>query len=383
MANEESGGARPQSPRRVSGPGAIEIEGQGHDYDFPTIDFLFKNTGSTSALLWKFGIELLDFEIDPTPDLVFTYKVPGATVRSFEPGGVPPTGSLVISATNVGWGPARDVEVLLRESVLNRLFPSAERTFRGEIEAASTREILRLQPRQLDPGEVTRYRERSSARNVRPHSLAVPSAPIGTLMLAWQASDTKGGRHANDREASPVESFHYSELHLTPTGFVCAAGYFPAAEMPSTSTYCTILDPDRGVHTRTYPIARKIGPGDVERFHILVGATKSSLLRVRFKFWIDSDDIVESAVFAIHVYNPWDSGLTDIYIDGEELQRREAEIDRRLAELDRDSQDPVVQHQHLELLMERTRRSLQRPKGGAHDSPFLPAGARQPRSRRR
>ena len=41
-------------------------------YAFPTIDFKFKNTSTTTAFLWKFAINVLHVEIDQTPILDFT-----------------------------------------------------------------------------------------------------------------------------------------------------------------------------------------------------------------------------------------------------------------------------------------------------------------------
>lgn len=366
MANEESDGASQRGRRRARQPGAIKIERQGYDYEFPAIDFLFQNTGSASALLWQFGIDVIHADIDPTPELEFTYDVPDATFD--EIGKVHVTGPLIISAENIGWGPALDAEILLHEPLLDQLFSSTERTFRGEITSGRAQEILRLQPRPLDPSDLMSYDKRSWATDeYRPRRLAVPSVSMHELMLTWEASDTKNGRHQGEGEASHTDRSYISHLHLASSGFVCITYQVMARMIGSTSTYCAILDPDRGTHTRTYPIAREIPPGDVERFHILVGATKSSRLRARFKFWIGSDDIVESNAFMIDIHNPRGSGLDKRYIDGEELLRRETELDRRLTKLSQDSQD------RFRLTMERDYLRRQRAEAGAQDAPFLPA----------
>jgi hypothetical protein len=68
-----------------------------------------------------------------------------------------------------------------------------------------------------------------------------------------------------------------------------------------------------------------IPAGGVERFHILVGASKSCNLRLRFKFSIDKNQVVASDEFTIRIWNPRNSGLENMYMDGQELSRRETE----------------------------------------------------------
>jgi hypothetical protein len=65
---------------------------------------------------------------------------------------------------------------------------------------------------------------------------------------------------------------------------------------PSDTTYGAIIDPSVGPYEKKYPISRKIAPGDVERFHIMVGSSMSCHLQVRFKFFIDQTTVIESEI---------------------------------------------------------------------------------------
>jgi hypothetical protein len=54
----------------------VEIEKVEFRHFFPTIDFKFLNSGRGKALLWRFTISVTAVEIDPTPELEFSFNVP-------------------------------------------------------------------------------------------------------------------------------------------------------------------------------------------------------------------------------------------------------------------------------------------------------------------
>jgi Tfp pilus assembly protein PilF len=83
----------------------------------------------------------------------------------------------------------------------------------------------------------------------------------------------------------------------------------------SDTTYGVIIDPSKGSYEQKYPISRAIPPGDVERFHIMVGASMSCYLQIRFKFFIDEATVIESGIFDIHIWNPRKSGWHHEYTD--------------------------------------------------------------------
>jgi hypothetical protein len=97
----------------------------------------------------------------------------------------------------------------------------------------------------------------------------------------------------------------------------------PASLPPAVGSGVSNVDPVLGTQERVYPIARVIPPGEAERFHILIGATRSATLRLRLKFWIGKDAIVTSDGFIVHIWNPDGSTLNDHYKDGEHLSRLE------------------------------------------------------------
>src|SRR6516165_1004812 len=88
-------------------------------FNFPTIDFKFQNTGRATAFLWRFVIEILKAEVDVRPNLEFSYRVDGK--------------DLVVAVTNTGWGSACDCSILVTEPTLNRSFTDIKRSHRGTI----------------------------------------------------------------------------------------------------------------------------------------------------------------------------------------------------------------------------------------------------------
>ena len=87
------------------------------------------------------------------------------------------------------------------------------------------------------------------------------------------------------------------------------------APLMSTVTYITIIDPSKGPHEQTYPISHKIPPGDVERFHIMIGSPMSCHLTLQFMFSIDKAKIIKSEEFDVEIWNPRNSGWQNYYKD--------------------------------------------------------------------
>jgi hypothetical protein len=373
-----------------------------HDYNFPTIDFKFQNTGATTAVLWQFAIEILEAEVDPTPELEFRYAVDakrfvfrvGADAGSFDG-----DNTLQVYAINNGWGAAYSCETILEEPALNHFFTEEQRRFIGSIESGGNKQILRLLPTWINLGRFKEFHERAmqvakeemerclpeflgwnkhmtvqsgyapdaleksyreyqketrarfeqqwfmtAASNRFPfgtkgasvsntNSDRLPVVPISALTLRWKCKDAKGRQR--EERATAEGPGHNRELYLTANGFMCIEHWHALCVMPSDVTYCTIIDPSLGPHERIYPISRMIPPGDVERFHILIGASKSCNLRLRFKFSSDRAKVSMSDEFAVQIWNPRGSRLKDDYKDGEQLKRREAELKSKTA-LDQD-----------------------------------------------
>jgi hypothetical protein len=300
----------------------IQIDDVGDgSYAFPTIDFKFHNPGGTSAVLWQFAIEVLEAKLDLTPVLAFTFGVGfkrstrGPLVR----GGYPAGGELVISMVNHGWGQASDCEAILDEPTLNQFFSEDQRRFIGGIESQEKKQILRL--------SLNRDNEQ------------FPRIPIHELSLKWRCKDANGQMLEGQDLAQGRGDL--GELYLSPSGFEYHRMHAVYEKLFSDVTYCTIIDPLLGAHERAYPISRVIPPGEAERFHILVGATRSAALRLRFRFSIGKDAVVTSDEFTIHIWNPSGSGWDSDYIDGQQVERRERELKAK-AELNKDERRELL-----------------------------------------
>ena len=96
-----------------------------------------------------------------------------------------------------------------------------------------------------------------------------------------------------------------------------------------------IIDPSVGPYEKKYPISRKIAPGDVERFHIMVGSSMSCHLQVRFKFFIDRISVIESEIFNMSIWNPRNAQWQYKYIDDKDaLKSRYSLYGRELTQPD-------------------------------------------------
>jgi hypothetical protein len=292
---------------------------RGHKICFPAIDFKFQNAGDATAFLWRFDICLLQVEVDRTP--FFSVL-----------DGVSEDGALRVYVRNNGWGAAHDCNLVLHEPTLDRLFPASSCRYTGTIGSDASVLAFRLTPDLVAPGiwEVEQDASKllptespiaGKSFSSRLEDISPPGIMLEHAHVLW---DCKGEGEGNSY--SGQVAFHFgsrrSRVVLTSTGFVEArvgGAVFSAAG--SDITYISILNPAEGLRERTYPISRKIAPGDVERFHIMLGSTMSCRVRVKFRVFIDTTSIIESDEFNLQIWNPGDSGYTYYYRDGSELVR--------------------------------------------------------------
>jgi hypothetical protein len=165
---------------------------------------------------------------------------------------------------------------------------------------------------------------------------------LGAITCSWKSKDEKGKEYTGKDWASPQD---YDSIALTEGGFIGIPRvplHIQACLMNSDTTYVTIIEPAKGPHEVTYPISRRIAPGDVERFHIMVGASKSSKLRLQFKFYVDKDHIVQSEMFDVDVWNPKNSGWEKYYEDNSALSREK--IDREIDRLKKEAQGGKIDY---------------------------------------
>jgi hypothetical protein len=278
------------------------------------VDFKFQNSGDATAFLWKFAIRVVNAEIDKTPVLSFSNQVSGD--------------ALEVKITNDGWGAACDGRFRLQVPVLDALFPESVLRQTTSIASGASQSVFRLTKALAVPGKW----EANIGSRISPFERCDKD------FRAWDPS-TRGRSHRFGLEEGSVDwecrsedseqkhqgqsviRFENPPIVLTPNGFseidVPPCAYSPAA---SDVTYISMLDPFQSEHERVYSISRKIGPGEVERFHIMIGARMSCHLKVKFGFFIDKIEFIESEDFEIHIWNPRNSVKGD-YQDGSELQR--------------------------------------------------------------
>lgn len=298
----------------------IRVDGiYAHQYSFPTIDFKFLNRGNATAFLWRFTISVEDAKIDLTPKLDFHARV----VR----------GSLRVGVTNQGWGTARSCSIEIEEPVLNQVFDAKARQFVGDVGAGDEhREVVfdfsnsSAIPEQrdaisktfaiVDAGQYIGYTG-GIGRQVQVRGIRLQRAHV-----VWKCKDDEGTSHQGEDGLLGGDTFFtedgFVEIHHPPPT-MSAAG--------SELTYSAIIDPSRGTHSREYSISRKIAPGDVERFHIMIGTPVSCKLRLRFKFSIGEAATVQSDVFDLSIWNPRNWRLHRRYADGAELRRTLEEME--------------------------------------------------------
>jgi hypothetical protein len=339
-------------------------------YFFPTIDFKFQNTGGATAFLWQFAINIIQAEIDPTPCLYFFFNVD--------------SGALKVYCENDGYGSAKNCELLINcddrinEYLINRLFNDNERSFTGEILGGSRKEIIKLVPKKFTSDEFKEvcrdiYEERKQRFGPKYFNnsnidryLYGSAIRIEDLTIQCKYKDERGVTHNAIGQASNYKGL----VFLTKDGFEYKESDGDEEDATSWITYTTIVDPKAGAHERKYPISRKIPPGDVERFHIMIGASMSCSLRTNFKFFVDKEKVIESEIFSIDIWNPRGSRWHEEYKDGAEVERVIRKI-RKGSRADLDLQNIDLEMLKRELSHTESIRGLEGIKELILNYPFL------------
>ncbi|MDL2277210.1 hypothetical protein LJC57_01330 [Parabacteroides sp. OttesenSCG-928-G07] len=258
----------------------IRIDKIYEDLGCPVIDFKFQNTGDATAFLWKFVIDFIEIEIDPEPVLSFDYVV-NSQKR---------TNELFVFAANDGHGDAKDCKIEITNAYLLPYFTEEERSFTGIIKSGESIPVLKLKGSNLAKME--------------------SDVPFETLDLKLDYADIKGKQYSSTQKKTT--SSLYEDLYISQNGFEKRSKYTGGLHSLSCiaeprEIYCALIDdlPYLRLNTpKTYKFAREIKPGDTDYFHIAIGCTKSAIMKVRFRFYIDKDQIVDSPVFEIKMWNP-------------------------------------------------------------------------------
>ena len=270
-------------------------------FGFPVVDFKFQNQGDTAAFLWKFELEVLHIEIDPTPVLEFACSI--APVEHWPHKEIGTwyghRGSLIISVINQGWGTARNCQIEVHEQVLDSVFPKSTRQFSGDIESGERRSICTLTKEMADIKKlhsilndynnswcneaVLKIANVKEPKDLYQFRLPYP------IKATWSCIDQTGKKFESEDFVDFPCGMGECEFYLTAKGeFVQIFSMLmrsmapPEAGFDSDTLYCTLLDTSKGVQKRIYPVSRRIPPRDLDRFHVMIACEKSCYVRLKF-----------------------------------------------------------------------------------------------------
>jgi hypothetical protein len=301
----------------------LEVAG----FPYPAIDFRFVNRGGASAILSSIGIELLNASPDLQPELTFTYSVAN--------------GALTITSTNSGWGDATALRMMLCGWPLEEIFSEQELSFDGLVQSGKSRVIHRLNF--LDATRREFVEKLQAERLGAVVDLAALSdasywplreadgllgrsesgfIEIPEVRVNGYFTDCSGREHefsSDVRVGNPGLGFY--RLYLASRGFYLDYSPVLAMMMPPETVYVTVLDPMTVPCERRYAVSRVIPSGDAERFHVVVGATRSAALEIRLNFYFDGNATISSDRFNIKVVRPSvESGVMNsnrLFFDGD------------------------------------------------------------------
>src|SRR6266536_70547 len=292
-----------------------------YKYRFPTIDFKFQNTGTATAFLWQFAINVHHAEIDLTPTFDFCIQIED--------------GALEIIATNNGWGEAQNCHFYVEESTLSRLFNDLDRTTIETIPGGEQRKIFSFTKASANQDQFESI-VKEFTDVIHHYPKTIRAIKLETLTVKWACDDIKGMGHEGKEH---IQSFDgMGEYVLTYDGFFKNDNWRAGGGARSELTYGTKINSLEGPHEQYYPMSRQIPPGDIERFHIMVGSSMSCHILIQFKIFVDKAKIIESEIFKVDIWNPRNSGWHYGYKDGEEL-RRDIEKEQNLINSGRLSTD--------------------------------------------
>ena len=298
-----------------------------NQYRFPTIDFKFQNTGNATAFLWQFITNITYAEVDPTPLMNFNSSI-------FEK-------ELHLNAINQGWGNAHQCLIKIIEPTLNKIFPAQILQYKNTFKSGETITICKLSKELIIPEKFSEINQKFNNIILHdPHfylykdeyidknnnlsmTQGIELRPINVL---WNCIDEKGKRYKGQDTIKTFigkKGVYVVQNNLS----IYRVPYrVPYREIESDTTYVVIIDPDNGIHEKKYPISRKIFPGNIERFHIMIGSSKSAYLKINFKFYIDKSKTIKSKEFEIDIWNPRNYQLHRKYKDGDKLNRKMKEL---------------------------------------------------------
>lgn len=283
----------------------IKINQVEEKHPFPVVDFKFQNTGKGKAYLWEFIININSIIVDITPVLKFRYEIKDNEFR--------------IIVKNDGYGSALNSKLTVTEKTLNKLLK--DNSFQFDIGSGEEKEIGRIDKALL---------------NI---DLLKGKTKLDKISVDWNCK-AEDGRLLIDNVSYIDCSYEYSAyysstVYIDKKGFIEATSYHHVSfclRSPS-EIYCVILDLSSRELKKQYPISREIAPGDIDRFHIMIGSDKSAKIELSFSFKIDQNIIINSDLFEINTWRPLNQKKYDYYIDGDIIK---AQLEEKMVNIEKD-----------------------------------------------
>lgn len=327
---------------------------------FPTIDFKFLNRGDAAGVLLQIGVLIESLKIDQTPVMSFHHSVNEC--------------DLSLVATNAGWGSANRVQVLASEPLLSRLFPTGCICKSIMIESNDSLEVVTWSLNGASKRGLSWLKNIIRSREAFLENIANRMHSGDYVLLQedefksclcnherWHLTEyfddlASGNDHASSRQrwhvnymdSVPRDSVPLQDIsiksefedidgrtlkqdqliHFGTSGdgqvWVSENGFtFEFYEpprycmMPPTIKFVVMLDTEKGVTEKRYPLSLKIPAGDAERFQIAIGADRSCHLKTRFVFYFDNGSRIRSEAFEVSVWRP--NGVSVYVEDGSQL----------------------------------------------------------------
>lgn len=346
------------------------------------IDFKFINRGDAVAVLHQFTISILDFRLDTSPVLEYSYLMVGRASsdknlvrdRGFRYGT-----SLELKISNFGWGSALDFTATLTSPILADLYPQSALSFESAQVESGTDLTFTLLVEGADRAVMDRLRERRAAvlgkamtalAEVDERILGDPDfltllsfheqwhireflsdyprtgnspcqqwhqdyiseldsdyLPIRLEMRVGYA-DQDGRRYSGDTVAltDPNRPMTEGELWIGPTGFLYMVHKVFFDEMLSHDGYAVILNPE-DPNERKYRISRSIAPGDADRFHVVLASRMSGDFYVQLSFNFNGTQIVQSDPLLVSLNHPRNARLPTGLPDGVSFKLRDERLE--------------------------------------------------------
>jgi hypothetical protein len=346
------------------------------------IDFKFINRGDAAAVLHQFTIRILDFQLDTTPLLEYSYFPEG---DSSAEGDESPSGefyygtTLKLKISNFGWGSALGFNAALTYPLLADLFPQAALSIDfAEIESGSI-PTFTLPATGADRAVMDRLCERRAAlltkavtalTEVNKKILRDPDFKILLsfheqwhireffsdyrdmdddprqqwhrdyvagldsdylpirLNMHVEYTDQNGRQNSEDTVALTDFDRSMTEgvLWVGPSGFRYEVHHVDFMLMPGRDAYAVILDP-QNADEREYRVSRSIPPGDADRFHVVLASRMSGDFTLRLSFHINGTQVVQSDPLKISLNRPRNARLPQGLSDGTSFELRDGRLE--------------------------------------------------------